>query len=156
MQCKGLPDLLPLPGSQVTHTAGVCVCVCICVHKILALAQDKVIWYCTAPTSMNNSEEQERGEMWQASAAGKERKRDWERHRWRQSEICQEFEFWDCRNAINVWRGFKSFWFETRTHCYAWLLMHCSQIVMENKYCTHLDHPHILQGEQNNQNSFTF
>jgi len=78
---------------------------------------------------------------------GKREKETWERHRWRQSELCQQFECWDCGNAINVWRGYKSFWIETHMHCYAWLLMYWlsngKQVL-----CTHLDHPHILQGEK--------
>lgn len=66
----------PAVAWEPSHPHSWCVCVRVCVRKILALAQDKVIWYCTAPTSMNNSEEQERREMWQASSTGKERKRD--------------------------------------------------------------------------------
>lgn len=146
----------PAVAWEPSHPHSWCVCVRVCMRKILALAQDKVIWYCTAPTSMNNSEEQERREMWQASSAGKGRKRDWERHRWRQSEICHEFECWDCGNAINVWRGYKSFWFETRMYCYAWLLMYWLSNSNGKQVLHTLRPPTHTSGGKTNQNSLSF
>lgn len=123
MQCKGLPDLLPLPGSRVTHTAGVYVCAFAYAkywHWPRIKLSDTVLpphpW-----TTVKNKREERCG---RPPLQGKREKETWERHRWRQSEICHEFECWDCGNAINVWRRYKSFWFETHMHYYAWLLMY--------------------------------
>lgn len=146
MHCKGLPDLLPLPGSRVTHTAGVCVCLCARKYwhwpriKLSDTGLPPHLW-----TTVRNKRD---------VAALLRRKRD----RWRQSEIYHEC--WDCISPINVWREHKSFTIEYFMYYYAWLLTfrlsNSDAKQKKNKYCTLKDHPHNMKGKNKWNNTLSF